>query len=658
MNRFLTIGLIIFAGILSVEAQDYEFGEVQLSDFEQTYEDADDIPDAEVLYRKEHIQWTLSDVGLYQYRNVHERILINNESGYDYATKKVRLYNETSKAREKLTKLKGRTYNIVDGEIEEQKLRSDNEFERDISENWKEESFTMPGVRAGSIIEYSYSIRSPFGSIDDVIIQYDIPIRKLDINVGLPKYYIYEVQFNPYAVYVPKIAGEDQESWRRSSGGASQYELSDRSLILDTENIPALKDEPMTKNLENYRSKIIIERAGNRFPGEPIQMFSSTWEQVAKSIYKLEKFGGELRKSRFFKDDLEVIEQKYTGNVEKLAAILDHVQSTVKWNNYVGVTAQNGIKDAYKSGSGNVADINLLLVSMLREAGYSANPVLVSSRDNGIPLFPTRNGFNYVIAHVDMDGKNILLDATDVNTGINSLPLRAVNWQGRLIQKNGNSQPISLELGIFSKEISMVNVDFNEDMTLTGTLKKRYTDYTAYRFRDRYRGHVDSDIIKYIEGDTRGFKIDSLEVENMNKPGKPLNVSCNVTYENAVEQIGDKIYLTPLLHEALSENPFKLESRTLPIDLVYPQQTNVIINVNIPEGYEIASMPDNTQYNFNNGIASYKMVAQETNNRISINAQFTMTQNNVLPKDYSSWREFFSAIVDKDAEKIVLKKVS
>jgi hypothetical protein len=56
---------------------------------------------------------------------------------------------------------------------------------------------------------------------------------------------------------------------------------------------------------------------------------------------------------------------------------------------------------AYKDKTGNVAEINLMLTAMLRYAGLNANPVLVSTRSNGIAMFPNRTAFNYVIAAVE-----------------------------------------------------------------------------------------------------------------------------------------------------------------------------------------------------------------------------------------------------------------
>ena len=59
------------------------------------------------------------------------------------------------------------------------------------------------------------------------------------------------------------------------------------------------------------------------------------------------------------------------------------------------------MRKAYKDKTGNVAEINLMLTAMLRYAGINANPVLVSTRSNGIALFPNRTAFNYVIAAVE-----------------------------------------------------------------------------------------------------------------------------------------------------------------------------------------------------------------------------------------------------------------
>ena len=105
-----------------------------------------------------------------------------------------------------------------------------------------------------------------------------------------------------------------------------------------------------------------------------------------------------------------------------MALIFDFVKSKVKWNEYYGKYTSDGVKKAYKEQVGNVAEINLMLTSMLRYAGLNANPVLVSTRDNGIPLFPTREGYNYVISCVELPTGKVLLDATNKYGSPNILP--------------------------------------------------------------------------------------------------------------------------------------------------------------------------------------------------------------------------------------------
>ena len=78
------------------------------------------------------------------------------------------------------------------------------------------------------------------------------------------------------------------------------------------------------------------------------------------------------------------------------------MKSTVKWNEYNGYSCDEGVKEAYKDKAGNVAEINLMLTAMLCTVGLKANPVLVSTRANGISIFPNRTAYNYVIAAVEI----------------------------------------------------------------------------------------------------------------------------------------------------------------------------------------------------------------------------------------------------------------
>ena len=173
----------------------------------------------------------------------------------------------------------------------------------------------------------------------------------------------------------------------------------------------------------------------------------------AKNLYNLSKIL------------VEKYQSKVPNNFEDLINLNDNLYK-IKWNNYYSYGCDNGVKKAYKEKTGNIADINLMLTSMLRYAGLVANPALVSTRSNGIAFFANRTAFNYVIAAVETDTGNILLDASYKYSTPNILPLRALNWQGRLIRKDGTSEAVDL----MPEKLSNDNIFVNYTIDPTGKI--------------------------------------------------------------------------------------------------------------------------------------------------------------------------------------------
>ena len=152
-------------------------------------------------------------------------------------------------------------------------------------------------------------------------------------------------------------------------------------------------------------------------------------------------------------------------------SIFNYVKTNFKWNGYYGIYADEGLRSVFKNKTGNVADINLLLTVFLRHAGLNTHPVLISSVSNGIPLFPSRTAFNYVVAGVELNGNTVLLDATDRYTVPNLLPLRAMNWSGRMIYQNGGSKEIDLQPKVLSKDNIVMNYNVLSNGKLEGCIK-------------------------------------------------------------------------------------------------------------------------------------------------------------------------------------------
>ncbi len=151
-GRYLTVVLIFIT--LQLQAQEIKFGKVSMEELTEKYNSKDSLSDATYLYkyRKTYFMYS-KDKGFELVTEFHNRLKIYSKEGFDYATKKINLYKEGS-SKEKVSGLKGVTYNLHEGEIVESKLRKDGEFEIELSRYHDQKSFTMPNVKEGSVIEY------------------------------------------------------------------------------------------------------------------------------------------------------------------------------------------------------------------------------------------------------------------------------------------------------------------------------------------------------------------------------------------------------------------------------------------------------------------------------------------------------------------------
>ena len=671
MKTIITTVLLLVA--LNLQAQNFKFGKVSKAELAEKVHPKDSSANAAVLFKRESIRFDYRQGdGFTQVRTIHERIKIYNKEGFNWATKKVRLYNASGQSSEDLYKLKAYTYNLVDGKVKDDKLKNEGIFEEELNKYWKVKSFTMPNIKEGCIIEFTYEISSPFKAIDDLEFQYTIPINTLEVVVKTPEYFIYNKVLNPQTTYLPKI--EETSSSRsesitstsvsNGSGGGrysdtsvSQLTINEKVIKVNETDIPALKDEPFIDNLGNYQAKLQMELTAIKFPNEPYKNLSNSWDAVTKTIYEADSFGNQIDKSGYYEDDIDALIADLSDNAQKAFVIYNHVKSKVKWNGYYGFSTDAGVRKAYKEGVGNVADINLMLVSMLRYAGITANPVLISTKSHGVPLFPTRKGFNYVICFVEDENVMSLLDATDENATFNTLPSRDLNWQGRVIRKNGSSTWIDLAPRKVSKDITGLNIKINSDLSAEGKVRSQKFDYMAKRYRDKYADASDETYIKALEKDKGDLVISNLNIEGKNDLLKPVKITYEYIMDNAVEEIGDKLYFSPLLFLSTQENPFKQDERKLPIDLVYPMSDKYMINIMLPEGYDVESLPENGALDFADKTGQFKYLVNQNGRFLQVNVELNINTSFILSENYTFFKQFFAQAIEKESEKIVLKKM-
>ena len=662
--------LIILICFISVNffGQKRELGKVTVDELKQKNHSTDSSAVAAIMFKVGDVifDYTQQD-GFFINTTIKAKIKIYKKEGYDWANFEMLLYNEAS-AKQTLEIKSAYTYNLVGDKIEKTKLKSEGEFNEKVNKYWSKKKITMPNVKEGSIIEIEYTIKDEgTGLIDEWTFQDQIPVDYSEYNTYIPEYYVYNPYFRGWLA--PKITKEDFrktiELRNRESEGSRMYttvNVSEVSYILKKtsyilESIPAIKNESFTNNIKNYISSLVLELAMTKFPNAMTQSYSTDWETVTKKIYENSDFGPELNKTGYFEKDIDVLLKGVTSPAEKTAIVFNFVKDRMNWNEMNGYSCQNGVKSAYQDKTGNVADINLMLISMLRYAGLDANPILISTRSNGIALYPSRSAFNYVIAGIEVENQIILLDATNKYSLPGILPIRDLNWFGRVVRKNGSSAIVNLTPDKKSIDVVTLMGVIKEDGEIEGKVRKKSFDYNAFIFRNNFNGVSKDSYIEKLERENNGLEILEYEVQNSLVLNEPIVENYSFKTNNSVEIIGGKMYFSPLLYFALSENPFKQENREYPVDFIFPNQDSFRVSLTIPDGYVVESLPEPKLIALPENIAKFSYEVSKTNNQVQLS--YSLDLNRVVIENvyYEALKNFFKELVNKNTERIVLKRI-
>ena len=156
--------------LIAQKKKSSKMGQTTLEELKMTVYDKDSTATAVVLY--EHANRYPDNINNQKPRtDYYYRIKILDQSSFNLASIQIYLFND-----EKIKDLKAITYNLEEnGTINKSPLLKKDIFSIKEGKNWVVKKFTMPNIKVGSIIEYKYSISSPYLKIDDWYFQSDIP---------------------------------------------------------------------------------------------------------------------------------------------------------------------------------------------------------------------------------------------------------------------------------------------------------------------------------------------------------------------------------------------------------------------------------------------------------------------------------------------------
>lgn len=566
----------------------------------------------------------------------------------------------SSKSQVKISSIKGRTYNLDHNKILETKLLDENITYEQYDDYFKKATFLMPNVQSGSVFEYEYMLISDFfENIDDWYIQEDIPVIYNKFTTKIPEYFTYQMSvFGPFTPTSDKsstLAKSIEYKIRDEGTGylgtqvaSRTYDINYAQRTMVHENIPAFKSEPYAANANDFKGRITYQLISVAYPNTPIQTFAETYEEINSELLQSETFGKKVSDGKFI-DKLISFGDSDT-RLEKAVKIHQYFLENVSFNGLNSYTSTKTGDKLFADGKGDVGEINLNYIAALNHAGITTVPVILSTRENGSlhPVMPDYSQFNYVVALSQIDGNDVLSDATST-IPFGKLPVKCLQDKGWVISKI-NPRWINLKQNNIGKQIVQTDITHSENNFLYST-KINKLDYFAFEDIININSNGDEDYLYSIDVE-KELVLDSLYIADMTDELIKLK---QVQKKEIINQ--DSIYVKPFVHLPFENNPFKEKVRRTNVDFPFAMEYKYVTNIKILDGYKYevpANLNAVTQEN--DLILKYSSSYLPAIKTLNIVADFKILQTEFLPADYEKLKISMELMINKLHEPVILRK--
>ncbi len=618
IRSLLCLAFILTFHIILAQKPPIKFGKVDISDLQMEYYALDSTAPAVVL-----CDYGVFSILDYKFTRIL-RIKILKKEGY-YLANRVFYYLEE-------TNIDGKTFNLVNGEIVVDKLKSESVFREKITEGVVAIKVTMPNVKVGSVLDIRFS---HVGMPREWRFQQIVPVKWSELIIDRSPYIAYQKN---YFGYVPLNI---------STG--TRWVASD---------VPAFKPEPFINSVENYITKFEFDIQEINIPQRLyFKSVAASWDAICEILLDGKYFGIPLKADNYLKKVSEEIENNFPTQKERLIAAYELVKK-VKWNERNSLyTTDVNVQKSFEEEIGNSADINFILIQLLKRLDFNVYPVALSTRDNGrlSKANPSLNKLDYVIACVKSDSINYLLDATDELLPFGLLPERCINEFGRIIDEE-KSDWIELKTPEIDKTMVFYDLHLDEDFSLTGIIKYRMMDYGAYNFRKVYEQYAGfEEYLNNYKSDKPGLSVMDSKIESIEDIYAPVNIEHEVKINNQAMELNHKVYLTPMIYDQIEKNIFKDDERIYPVDFVYPFCKSFNIKLIIPEGFTISELPESISMSLPDKSAKFVYNISNFGNLINVSCKIEVKKITYLQNEYADLKEFYNQIIKKQSEPIIFQ---
>lgn len=527
---------------------------------------------------------------------------------------------------ENIKNVKAQSINLVNGEYVSTPISDKDIFEVDVNQYYKAVRFAVPNVRLGTIIEYQYTLNSQqLYNIDAWQFQHEFPTLQSN----------FKLKINTNADFTNLSVGQQLTDKYKGRKNVDTWVL---------HNIPSYNGFQYVYNRKNVLESIRLQLSGY-LSDTGFKSTIGKWNDLKKEV---KESYSRLLNNVAVKNYAETIPNGQTEK-ETLDNVITKFKNDFKWNGFKGIYPSKTQKEILESRSSNLADMNILLNSILNAKGIKSELVLLSSRSNGklITSFPYLDQFDYVVNSVQLNqGSLYVINAVEIPKNTYKFtPLNLFNDYGFMLDKGTDENFVA-----FNQFVSENEVEFKYTFKEGNIQEQRRDRFSGYFYdedekdsKDLVNRYVKSPI--HIPSDEEGKEINFLEdkyfVNNVSK--MPINGGGFIPLENP---------LAPFINSYT----FTETNRKNKIEFNFPYYFKVLITVDLPEDYEVIKSEDFKKVIKTNDNLIYSQTYATAGNKLQILYEFYLGQAVYPAEDYKILKKHFESVQQEAAKQISLKK--
>jgi len=545
--------------------------------------------------------------------------------------------------------------------------------------SFQAKTFTLPAVRAGSIIEYKYTMRFS-GSFPGVLKNPESYSVSEPGAVMTARWVISDELFTRHAHFSLRHLPKASVLWayRGLPDGKKPVANPDGTVQLDVDNVPAVIKEAYAPPEDTVQSRVDFYYVIGAYDAE------TYWTDQAKNLAAdYDEFIGKSKKIKEVVNALVAANDSDETKLRKLYARAQQIRNldfehsrTEKEERREDLRTNASAEDVLKHGHASGDEINLLFVAFARAAGFEAAPVMVANRDRTVfhKEIPDREQLGAMVVWAKAGSKEYYLDPATLYCPFDILPWAETGSYGiRLpwpeamwLSRNrikGNwlmastPEPQSSTAAIERK----AQLQLDRGGNLEGKMQVNFSGQEALERRLDNREADEAGRRKALEDEVKGWlptgsKVEMRSAGKWNQAEGPLQAEFTVKIPDYGIPMAHRMIMPMSVFETNEANPFHDPKRSLPVWLTYPYQISDDVTIQLPNDLKIEALPASRV--FKDWFASYETSCQEQRGVVHMQRNLLMKERLIGTDHYSEVRAFSFKWRIGDEDQIVLQVVS